>query len=60
MAAVGGLLAVIVGGLAVVRSGDWAALGRKYEAPGTPQQVAAGDSAVSTWEALDRGEDPTE
>jgi hypothetical protein len=60
MAAIGGLLAVIVGGLAVGRSGNWAALGRKYEAPGTPQRVAAGESAVSTWDALDRGEDPTE
>ena len=60
-AAFGGLLAVLVGLAVAFRGGQWAAMGRKYEAPqgGTPVSVGV-DSAQSTWDALDRGEDPTE
>jgi uncharacterized membrane protein (TIGR02234 family) len=61
VAAVGGLLAVATGALAAARSGEWAAMGRKYEAPDTTQPtVAKGDPADTAWDALDRGEDPTE
>lgn len=61
VAALGGLIAVLVGIAVVTRGGQWAAMGRKYEAPheGDRAGVAAG-SAQGTWEALDRGEDPTE
>ncbi|MGN6472070.1 MAG: Trp biosynthesis-associated membrane protein [Mycobacteriales bacterium] len=61
VAASGALVAVLVGVAVVVRGGSWAAMGRKYEAPqgGTPVPVAA-ESAQTTWDALDRGEDPTE
>lgn len=64
--ALGGLLLVAVGALAVVRGGRWPVLGRRYEpqdpdggaasAPASP--AAAGPAA--TWDALDRGVDPTE
>lgn len=60
VAALGGLIAFLVGLVVVVRSGQWAAMGRKYEAP---QRIAAPvgvDPAETAWEALDRGEDPTE
>jgi uncharacterized membrane protein (TIGR02234 family) len=49
----GGVCALVAGGLAVVRGRQWAAMGAKYEAPGS----AAGPS--DAWDALDRGEDPT-
>ncbi|HEX3898626.1 MAG TPA: Trp biosynthesis-associated membrane protein [Mycobacteriales bacterium] len=61
VAAVGGLVAMAAGVLAAWRSGEWAAMGRKYEAPDTAQPtVAKGDPADTAWDALDRGEDPTE
>ncbi|HVT21930.1 MAG TPA: Trp biosynthesis-associated membrane protein [Mycobacteriales bacterium] len=61
VAAVGATIALIVGLVVAARSGQWAAMGGKYEAPQTkaPQPVAV-DSADSAWDALDRGEDPTE
>jgi uncharacterized membrane protein (TIGR02234 family) len=61
LAAIGGLLGVLAGALAAVRSGQWAAMGRKYEAPDSTQpSVAKGDPADTAWDALDRGEDPTQ
>jgi uncharacterized membrane protein (TIGR02234 family) len=61
VAAIGGLVAMAAGVIAALRSGEWAAMGRKYEAPDTAQPtVAKGDPADTAWDALDRGEDPTE
>jgi uncharacterized membrane protein (TIGR02234 family) len=60
VAALGGLLALLAGLLAALRSGGWAAMGRKYEAPDSSvPAVAAGDPSDTAWDALDRGEDPT-
>ncbi len=58
---VAGLLVAVAGLLAVVRGASWEALGARYEPPaaaGTaPAPAPEGDK--HTWEALDRGEDPT-
>lgn len=60
VAALGGLVAVLVGLAVTIRSGRWAAMGRKYEAPQAAAPVAASADPASAWDALDRGEDPTE
>lgn len=61
LAAAGGVLAMLAGVASVAMSGDWAALGRKYEAPELARAaVPAGDPNDTAWDALDRGEDPTE
>jgi hypothetical protein len=60
-AVLGALVATSAGLLAAVRSGEWAAMGRKYEVPDAAQPaVPKGDPADTAWDALDRGEDPTE
>lgn len=65
-AVLGGVLLAAGGLVAVARGRAWPALGARYEAPAsraTTAAPAAGDPAPvtekSTWEALDRGEDPT-
>lgn len=59
-AALGGVIAILVGLAVAVRGGRWAAMGRRYEAPqGEPSIRVGAESAQSTWDALDRGEDPT-
>lgn len=56
LAVFAGLLVVAVGVVLVVRGPQWSSLSSRYEPP-------AGRSAVpgdaGTWDALDRGEDPT-
>jgi hypothetical protein len=57
VAAIGGVIALLAGALTVIRAREWAALGAKYDAPSArPRQQ---DPSVVTWDALDRGEDPT-
>ena len=51
-----GVLAVVAGAITVTIGPRWPALGSRYDAP-TPRRPADADG--STWEALDRGEDPT-
>jgi uncharacterized membrane protein (TIGR02234 family) len=70
LAIVAGALGAAAGLLAVLRGGDWPAMGRRYERAGSG--VGAGsqaaparpmtddDRAEAAWKALDRGEDPTE
>lgn len=53
---VAGALAVLVGAATVLVGTRWPALGARYETPAARPQA---DPDVSTWEALDRGEDPT-
>jgi uncharacterized membrane protein (TIGR02234 family) len=62
VAAVGGLCGFLAGLAVVVRGGRWAAMGRKYEAPQgrSGQDAVASDPDGSAWDALDRGEDPTQ
>lgn len=53
-----GLLIVTAGGVvALVRPGDGAGLGRRFDRPSADRP---GNSSADLWSALDRGEDPTE
>jgi uncharacterized membrane protein (TIGR02234 family) len=55
VAVVGGLLLAAVGAVLILRGPRWSALSSRYEPPsGRGLQGDAG-----TWDALDRGEDPT-
>jgi uncharacterized membrane protein (TIGR02234 family) len=60
VAAAAALLGVLVGVVTTVRGGHWAAMGGKYDAPGAAPSRPAADPAEAAWQALDRGEDPTE
>jgi uncharacterized membrane protein (TIGR02234 family) len=58
--AAGGLLVAAAGGLTVLRGRSWPAMGQRYETPGAPGAAPAQPAGErSLWEALDRGEDPT-
>jgi uncharacterized membrane protein (TIGR02234 family) len=57
--ACGGLVAILVGVSVAARGGQWAAMGRKYEAPQGATTAASAEPALNAWDALDRGEDPT-
>ena len=55
---IGGLLLLAGGLLVAVRGRRWAALSSSYEAPSAePVELPATDKG--TWDALDRGDDPT-
>ncbi len=59
VALVGGALLLAAGTLAAIRGRRWAAMSSRYErAPATAPSSGAG--AVSAWDALDRGVDPTD
>jgi uncharacterized membrane protein (TIGR02234 family) len=60
LAALGGLLTLLVGLVVTVRSGRWAAMGAKYEPPRLEAQAPTSPDAQGAWDALDRGEDPTQ
>jgi uncharacterized membrane protein (TIGR02234 family) len=55
VAIVGAVLLVLAGLLVVVRGRHWTSMSARYDAP-----VARPAGEGSLWEALDRGEDPTE
>lgn len=55
MAIVAGLALMACGLLAVIEGPSWPRLGARYARPST----GAAPSAAATWDALDRGEDPT-
>lgn len=65
-AAVGGALGVLAGALTVVAGARWPAMGARYDAPAshapspTPADPAQPEQPAVVWDALDRGEDPTE
>lgn len=68
VAALGGVLAVLAGGDALVRGTRWGGLGARYDSPAGAEAVATDDATPATpitadegavWQALDRGEDPT-
>jgi len=59
LALVGAILCTAAGALTVFRSRQWSQLGAKYDAPGAQQSTASADTTTQTWDALDRGEDPT-
>jgi uncharacterized membrane protein (TIGR02234 family) len=54
-ALLGALLIVVAGVLVVVRGGQWTAMSSRYDAPA---EKASGEGSL--WDALDRGEDPTD
>ncbi|MEH1169104.1 Trp biosynthesis-associated membrane protein [Micromonospora sp. CPCC 205539] len=67
----GGLLAAAGGGWTALRGGGWPAMGARYERPARstaqtppaatgPAGPMAGRRTTEAWDALDRGEDPTE
>ena len=59
---IGGVLAVAVGALTMVRSRQWPAMGRRYEAARTPVAVRSNETSSSgtwMWDQLDEGDDPT-
>lgn len=58
--AAGSASVVAVAGLVIaVRGRGWTGMSQKYETPAT-RALTPEEGARSTWEALDRGEDPTE
>lgn len=68
VAVVGGVLLFAVGVVLVVRGRSWASLSARYDAPGAAKDrserpggaAAPTPTDAVTWDALDRGEDPTE
>ncbi|MEU6170720.1 TIGR02234 family membrane protein [Streptantibioticus parmotrematis] len=66
IAALGGLLLLAAGLLALARGAAWPAMGSRYERPGGPRAGRPGRAAPDPenpgemWKALDRGEDPTQ
>jgi uncharacterized membrane protein (TIGR02234 family) len=60
VAALGGLIAFVTGGIAMVRGARWAAMGSKYEVPeARREREVAVDPDQAAWEVLDSGGDPT-
>ncbi len=58
LAVAGGVLLAAGGLLVAARGRHWAGLSGRYDAP-QARQPRAVEPAVATWDALDRGEDPT-
>jgi uncharacterized membrane protein (TIGR02234 family) len=59
VAATGALLVLAGGVLAILRGGRWAGMSGRYEREaGKPRAEAGDDKAL--WDALDRGDDPTD
>ena len=58
LAMVGGLAVLVGGALAVLRGPAWPGLSRRYER--RPQETTGPVGGVAAWDALDRGEDPTD
>ncbi|MBS2549168.1 Trp biosynthesis-associated membrane protein [Catenulispora sp. NL8] len=62
LAVIGGVLVVLAGASAVLRGGGWPGMSSRYENAASKAAARAADtgSAKDLWDALDRGEDPTE
>ena len=56
----GGLLVLASGLVVAVRGPRWSALSARYEAPGGARAARPARPEVAAWDALDRGEDPTD
>jgi len=56
-----GAVALAAGGFALLRSGRWPAMGRRYESGGKAARPSSGSSSdsLSMWDLLDEGDDPT-
>lgn len=57
-AALGGIVAMIAFCLIAIAGGQWQGMGSRYDAPSAATRQR--DPATSAWEALDRGDDPTD
>jgi uncharacterized membrane protein (TIGR02234 family) len=63
LCAVGGAALVAGGLLTIGRGRGWPAMGARYERRAPPAPTGTGDAArdgMATWDAIDRGEDPTD
>lgn len=62
VAALGGVLVVLAGACALVRGATWPGMSSRYESAAAKAAKPAADTGSSKdlWDALDRGEDPTE
>jgi uncharacterized membrane protein (TIGR02234 family) len=61
LAVLGGVLGIAAGVVTVFRGRRWPAMGRRYERTGAAAPAAPEEHRTqSAWNALDRGEDPTE
>lgn len=60
LAALAGLLLTAGGLIITVRGQRWAALSSRYDAPATRAQRPPPRPEVAAWDALDRGQDPTQ
>lgn len=58
-AVAGGVLLALAGAMTAVRGRRWPSMGARYEA-GAARSTPARDPEAVAWEALDRGEDPTD
>lgn len=59
LSAVCGVLVAIAGALVAWRGPRWAAMSARYESPSTAEERTARANA-SLWQAIDRGDDPTD
>jgi uncharacterized membrane protein (TIGR02234 family) len=57
LAALGGMLATLIGAMTVAHGRRWPAMGRRYEV--APATAPTKRDETSMWDALDRGDDPT-
>jgi hypothetical protein len=57
IALVAGVIAIAIGAFAVVASGRWPAMGRRYESAGSAKRGPATETSI--WDRLDEGDDPT-
>jgi len=60
LAVVGGVLIVVAGAVAIVRGAAWPGMSSRYENAAPKPASVVPETAKDIWDALDRGEDPTE
>ncbi|MDR7278108.1 Trp biosynthesis-associated membrane protein [Catenuloplanes atrovinosus] len=56
----GGAAVAVAGGWTAARGADWPSLGARYERPVASPAVNGPRGTRQAWDALDRGEDPTD
>ncbi|MFL6117327.1 MAG: Trp biosynthesis-associated membrane protein [Catenulispora sp.] len=60
LAAVGGMLIVLAGAAAIARGAAWPGMSARYENAAPTSAPAVSETPKDIWDALDRGEDPTD
>lgn len=60
LAVLGGVLVAVAGAVALVRGAAWPGMSSRYENAAAKKAAADTGSSKDLWDALDRGEDPTE